>query len=119
MVERTWHIVLKLKPCGQVPQGLEGFKSFNGEFLAAFPDLHGDFDFLLAEGDMVAGFSRWNGTHKGAFLGYPATDNPVSYRVADLWRISNCKIVEHWDIVDSIDLMTQIGAINSSMPKVE
>jgi predicted ester cyclase len=69
---------------GQVPQGLEGFKSFNGKFLAAFPDLHGDFDFLLAEGDMVVGFSSWNGTHKGEFLGYSATDNPVSYRVADL-----------------------------------
>jgi predicted ester cyclase len=104
---------------GQVPQGLEGFKRFNGEFLDAFPDLHGEFDFLLAEGDMVVGFCSWNGTHKGEFLGYPETDNPISYRVADLWRISNGKIVEHWDILDSVDLLTQIGAINSSVPKVE
>jgi predicted SnoaL-like aldol condensation-catalyzing enzyme len=30
---------------------------------------------------------------------------------ADLYRIENGKIVEHWDVVDRLDLLKQTGAI--------
>ncbi len=32
-------------------------------------------------------------------------------RSADLYRIENDKIVEHWDVVDRLDLLKKIGAI--------
>jgi predicted SnoaL-like aldol condensation-catalyzing enzyme len=39
------------------------------------------------------------------------TNRPVKIRSADLYRIENGKIVEHWDVVDSLDLLKQAGAI--------
>ena len=30
----------------------------------------------------------------------PVTNKPVKIRSADLYRIQNDKIVEHWDVVD-------------------
>jgi predicted SnoaL-like aldol condensation-catalyzing enzyme len=41
----------------------------------------------------------------------PPTNKPVNMRSADLYRIQNGLIVEHWDVVDSLDLLKQTGAI--------
>jgi len=41
------------------------------------------------------------------------TNKPVTIRSADLYRIENDKIVEHWDVVDQLDLLKQTGAISS------
>jgi predicted SnoaL-like aldol condensation-catalyzing enzyme len=40
-------------------------------------------------------------------------NKPVTIRSADLYRIENDKIVEHWDVVDQLDLLKQTGAISS------
>jgi predicted ester cyclase len=56
-------------------------------------------------------FLNFIGTHKGGFQGTPPTNKPVKIRSADLYRIENGMIVEHWDVVDSLDLLIQIGAM--------
>ena len=55
-----------------------------------------------------------SGTHKGEFQGFPPTNKRVKIRSADLYRIENGKIVEHWDVVDQLDLLQQTGALLSS-----
>ena len=54
-------------------------------------------------------FLNFTGTHKGEYQGRPSTNKQVTTRSVD--RIENEKIVEHWDVVDQLNLLQQTGAI--------
>jgi predicted ester cyclase len=92
-------------------QGSEGFKQFLSEFFTAFPDIHANIEHLVAENDLVVVFLNFTGTHKGEYQERPSTNKQVTTRSADLYRIENEKIVEHWDVVDQLNLLQQTGAI--------
>jgi hypothetical protein len=62
-------------------------------------------------GDMLMTFISWTGTHQGQFMATPATGQRVTIRTADLFRIENQQLVEHWDVVENMSMMAQIGAI--------
>lgn len=46
----------------------------------------------------------------------PPTNKSVKIRSADLYRIDNGKIVEHWDVVDQLDLLKQTNMISFNQP---
>ena len=92
-------------------QGKEGFKQFLSEFFTAFPDVHADIEHIVVEDNLVIVFLNFTGTHKGIFQGRPPTNKTVKIRSADLYKVENEKIVEHWDVVDQLDLLQQTGAI--------
>jgi predicted ester cyclase len=92
-------------------QGSEGFKQFLSEFFTAFPDIHANIEHLVAENDLVVVFLNFTGTHKGEYQERPSTNKQVTIRSADLYRIENEKIVEHWHVVDQLNLLQQTGAI--------
>ena len=56
-------------------------------------------------------FLNFTGTHKGEFQRRPPTNKKISIRSADLYMVENKKIADHWDVVDQLNLMQQIGAI--------
>jgi predicted ester cyclase len=66
---------------------------------------------IVAENDLVVVFLNFTGTHKGEFQGMPPTNKKINIRSADLYRIENEKIVQHWDVVDQVNLLQQTGAI--------
>ena len=74
----------------------------------AFPDLHYTIDHLIAEGDKVAVSCTARGTHKGEFLGVPASGNQVMYKEIFIYRISNGMLAEGWVVVDVAGLNEQI-----------
>jgi predicted ester cyclase len=86
-------------------------KKFLNALFSGFPDLHVNIEHILAENDLVLVFLNFTGTHRGQYEGLPATNKSVINRSADLYRIENNKIVEHWDVVDRLDLLEKIGAI--------
>ena len=92
-------------------QGSKGFKQFLSEFFTAFPDIHADIEHVVAENDLVVVFLNFTGTHKGEYQERPSTNKQVTTIFADLYRIENEKIVEHWDVVDQLNLLQQTGAI--------
>jgi predicted ester cyclase len=92
---------------------VELFKKYLIALFSGFSDLHVNIEHILAENNFVLVFLNFVGTHKGEFNGRPPTNKPVTIRSADLYRIENDKIVEHWDVVDQLDLLKQTGAISS------
>ena len=62
---------------GQGP-GRDGLASVLASMFAGFPDLHWSLRDTVAEGDRVVGLSTWTGTHRGEFLGIPATGRSVA-----------------------------------------
>lgn len=93
-------------------EGRQGIKNFFGPFFLAFPDIHVTIEHIIAENSVVLVFLNWTGTHKGEFQGIPPTNKPINIRTADLFKIgTNGTIVEKWDVVDSLNLLKQVGAI--------
>src|SRR6058998_652753 len=54
-------------------EGREGFKRLFRMFIAAFPDLSFQNEHMVAEGDLVASHNLMRGTHRGSFMGVPAS----------------------------------------------
>jgi predicted ester cyclase len=95
---------------GQTP-GAKGMEELMTTFFAAFPDLHASLDLLIAEGDLVVGRMTTTGTHRGEFMGIPATGKRVKMTEIHIVRIANGKAVEHWGNSDDVGLMQQLGVI--------
>lgn len=98
-----------------VPPGLphdrEGVKMQFAMFYRAFPDLHVVVHDQVAEGDQVVTRKTFHGTHQGDLMGIPPTGRPVAFDVIDILRVRDGKITDHWNVVDQLGLLHQIGAI--------
>ena len=77
----------------------------------AFPDLVVTVLDQVAEGDKVA--TRWRalGTHRGVFAGVPATGRRVAITAIHLHRVAGGRLAEHWEAIDLLPLLRQLGAI--------
>ena len=94
--------------------GLEASSSKEGavrqfELLrAAFPDFSISLDDMVAEGDKVFIRATMRGTHRGEFMGMPATGKQITVPVGDFIRIVDGKAVEHWGVTDTGAMMQQL-----------
>jgi predicted SnoaL-like aldol condensation-catalyzing enzyme len=88
-----------------------GVKGFVKALAAGFSDYRGTIEHSVASGDLVVVFMRWTGTQDGPFGGKPPTGAKVDFRTADLYRIADGKIAEHWDVVDSLTRAIQLGLV--------
>ncbi len=70
------HVALGPSP-GQ-EQGREGLIATIARMRTAFPDLEWTIEDMIAEGDRVAVYFIWRGTHQGEFLGIPPTGKRVT-----------------------------------------
>jgi steroid delta-isomerase-like uncharacterized protein len=93
-----------------MPDGIEGARMILGAIRRAFPDHDAKVVHMVAEGDLVATYKTFTGTHRGDFFGTPASSKRVTIRVMDFVRYREGKVAEHWNIVDFAGLMQQIGA---------
>ncbi len=85
------------------------FKQHVAEVRAAFPDIHITAEDMIAEGDKVV--TRWTiiATHKGEFMGVPATGKKVAGTGILITRIADGKIAGDWENSDQLGLMQQLG----------
>lgn len=99
-------------PPGHV-QGREGLKANMARMRAAFPDLELTIEEQVAEGDTVACYFTWRGTHQGAFLGIPPTGKRVAVRCMafDRFVAGQCKATRM--LMDTMSLMQQLGVVPS------
>ena len=107
----VWEDVVEQVPLpGQGP-GLEGLKDVLRALRAAFPDIVFSIKEQITEGDKVASRFEWTGTHKGEFFGVPATDKQVRVWGVVFDRLENGRIKDTRIIMDTLGLMTQLGAL--------
>ncbi len=94
-----------------LPNDREGVKMLHRAFWHAFPDFRAEIHDLVAEGDRVVTRKTLHGTHEGDFMGIPATGKQVSWDVIDVVRYENGRLAEHWNVVDQLGLMRQLGVV--------
>ena len=90
---------------------LQDVKAHNTMVIAAFPDVTATIDDIIAEGDRVVVRMTMSGTHKGEYRGIPSTGKTAVVTEMSIYRISEGKIAEGWDLSDRLGLMQQLGAI--------
>ena len=94
-----------------IPNGREGFKQFFMAFAAAVPDAQFVIEDVIVEGDKVVTRLTVNGTQTGALQGIPPTGKKFSMKGIDIFRVVDGKVVEHWDAVDQLGMLQQLGVI--------
>ena len=94
-----------------VPDGREANRQFWAGFFTALPDLTASMEDLVVSGDRVVGRFVYRGTHRGEFMGIPATGRRVEMRSIDIWRVADGMFVEHWDELNTLQLLQQMGAL--------
>jgi steroid delta-isomerase-like uncharacterized protein len=96
---------------GEDVHGLKTYKQFMGGFYDAFPDTHITLDDIVAEGDKVVTRYLLAGTHKGKYMGIPATNKKVTISVIEIDRFARGKIIDEWVKYDTLGFMQQLGVI--------
>lgn len=94
-----------------IPDGREGFKQFFMAFAAAVPDAHFVIEDMIAESDKVVTRLTVTGTQTGTLQGLPPTGKTFSMKGIDIFRLVDGRIVEHWDAVDQLGMLQQLGAL--------
>ena len=96
---------------GGAPRSAESVKTEAAAWVAAFPDLRFDIEQIFGEGNYVVSRYTMNGTHRGAWMGIPATGRQVSVPMITIHRIHDGKIAEDWVLVGSLVLFQQLGML--------
>ena len=94
-----------------VPPTREGLVQLTAVFRQAFPDGRMAIEDMLAEGDKVVTRKTFRGTHQGDLMGLPPTGRRVEIGLIDIVRVVDGKVVEHWNAVDNLGMLQQLGAI--------
>ena len=87
----------------------EGVKQFFRMMRTAFPDFRMNIEDMLAEGDRGVVRSTMTGTHRGDFMGVPATGKSINVAAIDIVRFSGGRVAEHWGVTDTAGMMEQLG----------
>ncbi len=106
-----WEDMVEQVPLpGQGP-GLAGLKDVLRGLRAAFPDMHWSIEEQFSDGDRVLTRFEWTGTHRGEFLGVPATGRPVKVWGMVIDRLVEEKIKDTRILMDTLGLMMQLGVV--------
>ncbi|MFQ6551379.1 ester cyclase [Aestuariibius insulae] len=91
----------------------DGFvKDHREAFLTAFPDRKGGNHYCRIGDGAYAAVSGWPSmtmTHRGDYLGVPATGKSLTLRVMDFYRTASGRIAENWVLLDYGELFDQMG----------
>ena len=96
---------------GFVPPNVEGVKGAIVSLRTAAPDLKLTIEEIIASGEKTWARITGRGTHRGPFMGRPATGRSFAITVIDICRFENGKIVEHWGVADRLGMIAQLGLL--------
>jgi steroid delta-isomerase-like uncharacterized protein len=96
-----------------LPADREGVKMQFTMFFTALPDLQALIHDQVADEHKVVTRKTLRGTHKGDLMGIPPTGKTVAIEVIDILAVTDGKITDHWNLVDQLGLLKQLGALPS------
>jgi predicted ester cyclase len=105
------HDFVNHSPVDPLPPDRDGVLALFGMLRGAFPDLHAVIHDQLTDGDKVVTRKTFHGTHHGPRMDIKPTGREVAWDVIDIVRVRDGKMVEHWNVVDTMALMQQLGAV--------
>jgi steroid delta-isomerase-like uncharacterized protein len=68
----------------------------------------------IAEGDRVVVRVTSSATQVGDFMGMPASGKRYSIGEIHIFRLRDGQLVEHWDQIDAMGMMKQLGGMSGS-----
>jgi steroid delta-isomerase-like uncharacterized protein len=102
---------------GEDMRGLKELKKRASEHIGAFPDSHITINDMIVEKNKAAVRYTVTCTHKGELMGIPATNKKLTMSVIEISRFAGGKIVESWEMSDTLGMMQQLGVIPTSEKK--
>lgn len=93
-------------------RGAEAIKGLFAAYRAGFPDFHVRVDERVADGDRIVQAFTMTGTHRGEFMGIPATGNAIDVHGIVMSRFADGKIVEEWEVIDQLAFLEQLGVVD-------
>jgi len=106
--EYVWH-----GPGGWLSKASDDFIDLIKEARKGVPDIRFT-NQLIGSGNMVANLWSVTGTHKGDYIGIPATGNRIAYAGIALGRFDNGRLIEEWELWDTLALAQSLGVTDSS-----
>ena len=101
---------------GQGP-GREGVKGVVAAFRSAFPDMHWAIEEQVGEGEKVVSRLAFTGTHRGEFMGIPASGKRVHVKGVAVDRVAGGKMADSRVLMDTMSMMRQLGALPEPPPR--
>jgi steroid delta-isomerase-like uncharacterized protein len=84
---------------------------------AVFPDSRQTAELIVAEGDLVAFWLKYEGTQKGQMSPFPPSHKRMLLDVGGIFRIRDGKLAELWITWDNLASLTQLGHFPPSNTK--
>lgn len=94
-------------------RGADGFKEYLRTLRGAFPDLSVAIEDRIIGEDAVVERYRLEGTHRGEFMGIPATGNEVALTGTVIHYVEDGKVTKDVSEFDALDLMQQLGVVDA------
>ncbi|MDQ2948031.1 MAG: ester cyclase [Acidobacteriota bacterium] len=95
--------------------GHEGFRRVLGPFLEAFPDLHLAIQFMVADDKKLVVLLETTGTHRGAFMGVPATGKRFKVHGVDIFEFNEAGLITHHiGVFNTFGMLCHLGLIPSA-----
>jgi steroid delta-isomerase-like uncharacterized protein len=104
---------VELDPLPGQRQGREGLKEVLAMMSAAFPDINWVVEEMVGEGEKVVTRFTWTGTHRGTFLGVPATGKSVAVKGVVIDRVVGGMMTDSRILMDTMGMMQQLGVAPS------
>jgi steroid delta-isomerase-like uncharacterized protein len=93
------------------PMTREAFFGFLGVLNAAFPDYQFSVEDQIVCDDKAVARWRFTGTHRGEFLGIPATGRAVTLTGIDIFEFAGGKIAQGWVEANVAGLLRQLEVL--------
>ena len=92
-------------------RGPDGLAAMVQSYRDAFADLSVTIEHQFTEGDYVATRTTIRGRHDGELMGTPPSCRDVEFAGLTISRCQDGKIAEEWELIDTVGLLRQIGAL--------
>ncbi|MGY8767073.1 MAG: ester cyclase [Pirellulales bacterium] len=95
-------------------KGMDGFKEFRDNLLAAMPDIRVEIEDILVENDQAVARWYYRGIHSGHGLGFEPTRKLIEFRGMTWFRIQDNRFTEGWNSWNQGAVMQQLANVVSA-----